>query len=155
MDYGRRIAELRTQKGMTQEDLAARLYVSRDLVSKWETGARRSDYAAFERISAVLGVTTDSIIGKEELLFDEFNEIMPDGFDPDGKKLTEYLGDFLAGVRKEDAVLFMLRYYRLKGTSEISSELGIKENGVRARLSRIRKMLRKYLEELNEKHKTV
>ncbi|MBQ1847593.1 MAG: helix-turn-helix transcriptional regulator, partial [Clostridia bacterium] len=44
MDIGKSIAKLRLSRGITQEELANRLFVSRDLVSKWETGARRPDY---------------------------------------------------------------------------------------------------------------
>ena len=38
MDFGEKLKALRTERGLTQEQLAARLYVSRTAVSKWETG---------------------------------------------------------------------------------------------------------------------
>ena len=37
MDFGEKLKALRTERGLTQEQLAARLYVSRTAVSKWET----------------------------------------------------------------------------------------------------------------------
>ncbi|HIY83169.1 MAG TPA: helix-turn-helix domain-containing protein [Candidatus Rubneribacter avistercoris] len=37
MELGKHIREYRTQRGMSQEDLAARVYVSRQTVSKWGT----------------------------------------------------------------------------------------------------------------------
>ena len=41
---GQTIAALRTKANMTQEQLAAALFVSRDLVSKWETGKSPPNY---------------------------------------------------------------------------------------------------------------
>ena len=41
MRAGERIAELRRGAGITQEQLAERLYVSRELVAKWENNSRR------------------------------------------------------------------------------------------------------------------
>ena len=38
MDFGEKLKALRTERGLTQEQLAAKLYVSRTAVSKWETG---------------------------------------------------------------------------------------------------------------------
>ena len=41
MTIGEKIAELRTDGGMSQQTLADMLFVSRDLVSKWENDTRR------------------------------------------------------------------------------------------------------------------
>ena len=54
MDIGGRIAELRKEIGLTQQELADRLYVSRQLVSKWESGDRRPDYKTVEKIAEAL-----------------------------------------------------------------------------------------------------
>ena len=42
MEIGKKIKELRTAKGITQEALAAELNVSAQAVSKWESGVSRS-----------------------------------------------------------------------------------------------------------------
>ena len=38
MDFSKKLQELRKQKGLTQEELAKKLYVSRTAISKWESG---------------------------------------------------------------------------------------------------------------------
>lgn len=39
---GKHIRALRTERGMTQEDLAEKLYVTRQTVSNWENGVSQS-----------------------------------------------------------------------------------------------------------------
>lgn len=42
MEIGGRIRELRAAHGMSQDDLAARVYVSRQTISSWENGVRQN-----------------------------------------------------------------------------------------------------------------
>ena len=42
MEWNQKLQELRKQKGLTQEELAAILFVSRTAISKWETGVSHS-----------------------------------------------------------------------------------------------------------------
>ncbi len=58
---GESIRRLRRERGLTQEELAGKLNVSFQAVSKWETGAGLPDLAQIPRIAGVFGVTTDTI----------------------------------------------------------------------------------------------
>ena len=59
---GHKIAMLRTQANLTQEQLAEKLYVTRELVSKWETGKRNPDYKTIVKLAEIFSVNTDEII---------------------------------------------------------------------------------------------
>lgn len=59
---GQRIAALRTQHHLSQEELAERLGVSRQSVSKWETDASVPDLAKLLALSEVFGVTLDELV---------------------------------------------------------------------------------------------
>ncbi|RKN78198.1 helix-turn-helix domain-containing protein [Paenibacillus ginsengarvi] len=62
---GGKIAELRRSKGMTQTELAAQLNVTHQAVSKWERGESLPDLPTFARLSVLLGVRTDELLGLE------------------------------------------------------------------------------------------
>lgn len=64
---GVRIALLRKQKGLKQEDLAEKLGVSPQAVSKWENDQSCPDISLLPKLSALLGVTVDELLsGKDE-----------------------------------------------------------------------------------------
>ncbi|MBR5428001.1 MAG: helix-turn-helix domain-containing protein [Clostridia bacterium] len=61
MEIGKRIRHLRTNKGVTQEDLATALGVSNQAVSRWETGITTPDIYLLPSIALFFGVTIDEI----------------------------------------------------------------------------------------------
>lgn len=132
---------------MSQETLAGILHVSRELVSKWENGQRRPDWSAIENIAAALGTESDRIVDKSELIFDDLSECIPEGKNITEEKLTELLNGFLRKISKREARFFIYRYYFLKNVSEISAELGARENYVRSVISKTRRKFGKYIKE--------
>lgn len=61
MEIGKKIKELRTAKGLTQEALAAELSVSPQAISKWETGLTLPDVQLLPQIAIYFGVTLDEL----------------------------------------------------------------------------------------------
>ena len=62
LDVGEKIKNLRTDKGLPQDELAARLNVSRALVSKWETGSRLPAYSNVEELSTIFDVDSELLM---------------------------------------------------------------------------------------------
>ena len=56
MLFAKNLKKLRTEKGLSQRELAECLYVTRTTVNRWETGLRLPDAAMITRLSEVLGV---------------------------------------------------------------------------------------------------
>ena len=68
MTIGKRIALLRRQKNLTQEELANHMGVSPQAVSKWENDQTCPDISALPKLSRLLGVSVDELLeGKQEL----------------------------------------------------------------------------------------
>lgn len=66
MEFNNRLYQLRKQKGFSQEELANRLNVSRQTVSKWEVGDSTPDMEKLVAISDLFDVSLDLLImGKE------------------------------------------------------------------------------------------
>lgn len=62
MNLAERIQRLRKQQGMSQEDLADALGVSRQAVSKWESGQSIPDVDRIIQLSDFFHVTTDHLL---------------------------------------------------------------------------------------------
>ena len=156
MNIAKAIAELRTGKRLSQEELAAKLFVSRDLVSKWETGARRPDWQMIERIAEVLDVSPSRIVNKNDLVLKELSACLPKNVRLSTDELAQVLTAFLERLPETEADLFISRYYFLKNVAEIAAVFSIGSNHVRSLLSRTRKKLKNYIQEVeNGKPETV
>ena len=99
MILSEKIIMLRKKYGWSQEELAERLDISRQSVSKWESGASIPDLERIVGMSQLFGVTTDYLL-KDEMEETEF----ADGMTPEiteGKVITvEEANTFLEATRK-------------------------------------------------------
>ena len=69
MSIGERLYNLRKERGLSQEDLANELGVSRQTVSKWETGESTPDFDKIVPICNYYGITSDELIsGKQNIV---------------------------------------------------------------------------------------
>lgn len=71
MTAGEKIREARTRAGLSQEQLAQKLRVSRSAVAKWETGKGLPDVENLKALSQLLHVTIDQLLDDSETTFDD------------------------------------------------------------------------------------
>ncbi len=68
MELKDKLQELRKNKGLTQEELAKALYVSRTAISKWESGRGYPSIDSLKEIAKFFGVTIDELLSGEQLI---------------------------------------------------------------------------------------
>lgn len=68
MTIGKRIAHLRKEKGLTQEELAGHMSISPQAVSKWENDQTCPDISALPKLARLFGVTVDELLEGRETL---------------------------------------------------------------------------------------
>lgn len=83
------ILELRTKKGLSQEELAEKVFVTRQAVSRWETGETQPNTETLKLLSKEFDVSINTLLGSPRKLFcqccgmplegDEFLSREPDG----------------------------------------------------------------------------
>ena len=86
---GKQIRHLRTQLGMTQEELAGELNVTRQALSNWERDVNEPDLNMLKKICFLFGVNMDDF-AKEVIVYDKISyeeavsfmvRLLPDGND--------------------------------------------------------------------------
>lgn len=68
MELSEKIQNLRKERGLTQEQFARQLFVSRTAVSKWETGRGIPSMESLQQIARLCGVTLDELLCAEEVI---------------------------------------------------------------------------------------
>lgn len=68
MEFNEKLQKLRRAKGITQEQLAEELYVSRTAVSKWESGRGYPGIDSLKRIAEFFSVTVDDLLSGKEIM---------------------------------------------------------------------------------------
>ena len=62
-NLGRRIADARRDRGLTQKDLAEKVGVTAQAVSKWERGSSCPDISILDEIACALGISVSELLG--------------------------------------------------------------------------------------------
>lgn len=102
MTLAEKISLLRKQKGWSQEDLADKMDISRQSVSKWESGQSVPDLDKIIKISNIFAVSTDYLL-KEEGESEEFISKPNESYEEEGRVRTvslEEAGEFMELTRK-------------------------------------------------------
>ncbi|WP_249901589.1 helix-turn-helix transcriptional regulator [Paenibacillus sp. PK3_47] len=92
-NVGKRIAMLRKEKHLSQEQLAEQLHVSAQAVSKWETGRSLPETATLPLLSSILGHSIDSILLPQELAV--LSAVYTDG--NEHLDVTHFINQFITG----------------------------------------------------------
>jgi transcriptional regulator with XRE-family HTH domain len=151
-----RIAALRLKKGLTQEDLADLLFVSRSLVSMWELGVRMPDYSNVVKLAKIFNIREVDLVGEEQYVYSleyEMKQVLEEIGEFANQTQTantkadydKAIKDFLDRLNETDRNLFMSRYFWMKTHKAIASDFDMSEAAVKVRISRIRKKLKKQI----------
>ena len=68
MEFSQKLQQLRKAKGLTQEELATMLFVTRTAISKWESGRGYPNIDSLKGLAKVFSVTVDDLISSDEIL---------------------------------------------------------------------------------------
>ena len=68
MNLAEKILQLRKQQGLSQEELAEKVGVSRQAISKWETGESVPEIERVANLSKIFQVTTDYLLNTDVML---------------------------------------------------------------------------------------
>jgi len=68
LEFSEKLQELRKKRGLTQEELAEALFVSRTAISKWESGRGYPSIDSLKEISKFFSVTIDELLSGEKLI---------------------------------------------------------------------------------------
>ena len=68
MEFHEKLQELRKSRGLTQEEVAESLYVSRTAISKWESGRGYPNIDSLKEISKFFSVSIDDLLSGEKLI---------------------------------------------------------------------------------------
>ena len=101
---GKFIAELRKQKKLTQEQLAEKLDITKNAVSKWERGLGLMDLSLLKPLSEILNVSVTEILNGEKFDKEEINskseELLIDTLD--------YSTNVIKKVKKNKVLIILL-----------------------------------------------
>ena len=116
MEFHEKLQELRKQRGITQEELAQALYVSRTAISKWESGRGYPNIESLKAIAKFFAVTIDELLSGDELLTLA---------EEDNRQKGQHLRDLVFGLLDcSIAMFFFLPFFGQK-TGEVIREVSL------------------------------
>lgn len=89
MEFNEKLQKLRKERGITQEKLAAELFVSRTAISKWESGRGYPNIDSLKAISEFFSVSVDDLLSSDKLLIIAEN---------DNKESVKRIFDFVVAL---------------------------------------------------------
>lgn len=122
MEFHEKLQELRKQRGLTQEELAQALYVSRTAISKWESGRGYPNIESLKAIARFFLVTVDELLSSDQVLCIAEEE---------QKQKARHLRDLMFGLSDLCALLLLfLPFFAAKVDNAIESVSLLNLDGV-------------------------
>ena len=103
MEFHEKLQKLRKNKGLTQEELASCLYVSRTAVSKWESGRGYPNLESLKDIARFFGISIDELLSGDELLIAAKQENI--------RKINDFRGVLFGVLDISVVLLFFLPFF--------------------------------------------
>ena len=116
MEFHEKLQELRKQKGLTQEEAAEALYVSRTAVSKWESGRGYPNIDSLKAIAKLFSVTIDDLLSGEELLTIA---------EEDQRQTATHVRDLVFGLLDLSAAMFLFLPFFGQKTDGVIQEVSL------------------------------
>ena len=122
MEFNEKLQELRKQRGLTQEELAEKLYVSRTAISKWESGRGYPNIESLKAIAKFFSVTVDELLSSGEALTIA---------EEDNKRKEKHFNDLIYGLLDLCiAMLLFLPFFAQKADGTVQGVSLIALDGV-------------------------
>ncbi|MBR1674290.1 MAG: helix-turn-helix transcriptional regulator [Eubacterium sp.] len=121
MTFGEKLKEARKNAGLSQEQFAEKLSVSRSAVAKWETDKGMPDVNNLKTISQLLNVSVDYLLDEDEKI--SFNEIKEpvnlDDYEKSGKCRDKKDAACVAKYPDADSIYALIRKKKMSKTEWI------------------------------------
>lgn len=126
MEFNNKLYNLRKQRGLSQEEMANRLNVSRQTVSKWEIGDSTPDMEKLVAISELFDVSLDELVldkkpaqnketsGKLEIVTEIKQKVLTEENKKKAKKGLK-IGAIVMGIVFVIEIVTMIVYFALNG----------------------------------------
>ena len=124
MDFQDKLKELRKNRGLTQEELAQALFVSRTAISKWESGKGYPNIDSLKAISKYFSVSLDDLLSTDEIITIA---------EEDGKQKERHLRDLVFGLLDCSIAMFLFLPFfgqRVDGVIQAVSVLMLTEEEI-------------------------
>ena len=116
MEFNEKLQELRKQRGLTQEELAQSLYVSRTAISKWESGRGYPNIESLKTIAKFFAITIDELLSGDELLTIA---------EEDNRQKRKYLRDLVFGLLDCSVAMFFFLPFFGEKTGGVIREVSL------------------------------
>ena len=115
LEFNEKLQELRKNKGLTQEELAEALYVSRTAISKWESGKSMPDSGIMLELCELLKINVNELLSGERIMAEAYDKRAEENLlamrrEVEEKNRQIYLNLVMACMDMQKIANFMMNY---------------------------------------------